>query len=51
MGKATYDSIKFLLGNDILSFAVFFLITTLLTFAVIRIDWKSVFEKYGMRKK
>ncbi len=50
MGKVTSDAIKFLLDNDVLSFTVFFLITTLFTFAVIRIDWKSVFEKYGMRK-
>lgn len=50
MGKVTSDAIKFLLDNDVLSLAVFFLITTLFTFAVIRTDWKSVFEKYGMRK-
>ena len=50
MGKVTSDAIMFLLDNDILSFTLFFLITTLFTFAVIRTDWKSVFEKYGMRK-
>uniref|UniRef100_A0A7J2TKC2 VTT domain-containing protein n=1 Tax=Archaeoglobus fulgidus TaxID=2234 RepID=A0A7J2TKC2_ARCFL len=48
MGKVASDAIDMLLGNNLLSFAVFFALTTLFTIAVIKIDWRELFERYSM---
>ncbi|MCS7121682.1 MAG: VTT domain-containing protein [Archaeoglobaceae archaeon] len=46
MGKFTSDLMREIIDNYVLSFLLFFALTILLTIVVIKIDWKSLFEKY-----